>query len=653
MMFISRCSRLLALVLVLALCGLHEPLAAQTDDRVRFAGKDLFLNGLNLAWQSFADDIGPNPDTPDLPHFERVFQEMSARGANVMRLWLHTTGAHTPAWDGHLVTGPGTDTIEDLRAILDLAWRYDVSLMLCLWSFDMLRISNGTTVTDRAMAILTLPSNRQSYIDNALIPMVTALEGHPAILCWEIFNEPEGMSVEFGWNFNRHVPMAAIQAFVNQCAGAIRRADPGVLISNGSWSFHAATDVGEGNFNYYTDERLVAAGGDPDGTLDFYMVHYYDWAGTGRSPFHHPASHWGLDKPLVVAEFYPNCDNCGPTSHAALYAGGYAGALSWSWTDVDPTLLLDQIEDVASRHPGEILLAAPAERPQVTLTLPTSGTWFAAGVPVPLTAEAAQTGGEIQSVTFYMDGQPLGVDTEAPFTIEVSLNGTGTRTFHAVAENAEGKRRSSPPVLAKVGRPELLGRLEAEDAVLTGVDVRMAADASGGRAVEMRGSGALQWTLEDVPEAGLQNLVIGYNLNFSSPKTNVLTVNGTTQPVVFDGPAGQWAERTVSVPLRAGANVISLTPSWGWMMFDFIAIPSLAAAVPLELKVEMSLREGNARVALHGPPGLDYELMYSPDLRSWTLTQSFHPNVMPTELSTPLHDTAEPSYFQVRATRGD
>ena len=370
----------LALALLLALAPAAAAQAPRMD-RVRVDGRDLWLSGGNVAWVDFARDVGSGETRLDV--FDRVFRELRANGGNTLRFWLHTTGAASPEWEGETVVGPGDETIDDLRAILDLAREHQIRIMICLWSFDMLRTSNGWAITDRAHALLTEEEKLQRYIDRALVPMVTALRGHPGILAWEIFNEPEGMSEEFGWDFNRHVPMSAIQRFINRTAGAIRRADPDALVTNGSWSFRAASDVtadldllvpgksaaeltaGElealrrklfdryghvytleetrrlygtiqewgPNRNYYTDARLVAAGGDPRGVLDFYTVHYYSWGSTQVSPFHHDAAFWGLDKPLVVAEFFMEDAFGVPWRelYDRLYSRGYAGALAWQW----------------------------------------------------------------------------------------------------------------------------------------------------------------------------------------------------------------------------------------------------------------------------------------------------------------------------------
>ncbi|MCG8373962.1 MAG: discoidin domain-containing protein [Balneolales bacterium] len=410
------------------------------EHRIPFNNQELWLNGGNVAWVDFARDVGPG--TTDLDDFEAMFAQVREHGGNAMRFWVHITGGTTPVWSGNEVTGPGEGTIEDLTAILDLAEAYDVGMILCLWSFDMLRESNGATITDRAKAMLEDSTLTQIYIDNALIPMVEEIGNHPGLLAWEIFNEPEGMSNEFGWDFNRHTAMANIQRFINQTAGAIHRTNPEALVSNGAWSFHSLANTSNPNSkNYYSDEELIAAGKDSLGTLDFYMVHYYDWAGTALSPFHTDKSTWGLDKPLVVGEFgVPENELFGlpqEDMYETLYERGYAGALVWQWVDwyqnrgsYGPSWLraLPQMEYMSDTYPGDIQILFTNPR---IISFEASLDEIEAGGQTELSWEVTRS----TSVT--LDG----VETDSIGSMIVSP--TETTTYRLIAFGSEGVNDTS------------------------------------------------------------------------------------------------------------------------------------------------------------------------------------------------------------------
>ena len=350
---------------VVFILSLHTAAWSQSD-RVSVNGKDIFMSGGNIAWVNFARDVGPN--STSLSGFNDVFSDVKANNGNVLRFWVHINGTNTPAWSGDEVSGPGAGTIADLEAILDEAHDQNISLILCLWSFDMLQgagSQTGLTSTQIAKnrGLLENEDKLQTYIDNALIPMVEALGNHPALAAWEVFNEPEGMSNEFnGWTPNK-VDMSDVQVVVNKIAGAIHRTNENALVSNGAWSFHSLAQTSNGNSkNYYSDAELVSAGGDQDGTLDFYMVHYYDWGGAELSPFQHDVGHWNLDKPVVVGEFHVPNGNVGDGMYKNLYDRGYAGALAWSWSDNNFAEswinALREMQNMYELHPGDITLGA-------------------------------------------------------------------------------------------------------------------------------------------------------------------------------------------------------------------------------------------------------------------------------------------------------
>ncbi|MEI9947834.1 MAG: hypothetical protein WDO74_02370 [Pseudomonadota bacterium] len=287
-----------------------------------------FASGLNVAWVKFANDV-PNPD---LATFKTIFKNNYDAGGRVIRWWFHTNGTVTPGYDSEgKALAIAQSHIDGVKALLKAADEAGVVLVVSLWSFDMLQDNAGTAYTNN-QALLEKDENRQAYVDRYLTPLVTALKGTKGLYAYEIFNEPEGMSPT-GWATHR-TTVAAIQKTVNWLSAAIHTADPNVLVTTSAQTFDYCSKI-NGKTNYYSDDTLRTVGGKQNGTLDFYQVHYYTSNGLSNSPFQHPASYWGLDKKLVMGEFYPD-DTDGVSAKDLgkyLYENGYSGAWYWSTTD--------------------------------------------------------------------------------------------------------------------------------------------------------------------------------------------------------------------------------------------------------------------------------------------------------------------------------
>jgi hypothetical protein len=302
-----------------------------------------------VAWVNFANDV-PNPD---IATFQTIFKNTYAAGGRVVRWWFHTNGTVTPGYnsDGTVQNLPQSH-IDGVKSILSAAHAAGVAINISLWSFDMLQGGEDITTALRTQNsnLLTVDAIRQSYIDNYLTKLVTALKGTPGLYSYEIFNEPEGMTPS-GWTATNNppgtnVPESAIQRSVNWFAAAIHAADPSVLVTNGSQEFQYRAD--------YTDSALVAAGGKATGTLDFYEVHYYTVNGTVNSCFLHPASYWGMDKKLVMGEFSAAAtDGVAQNDlYTYLYTNGYNGG--WAWDYSSWPAMQTPMQNVYSAHTADV-----------------------------------------------------------------------------------------------------------------------------------------------------------------------------------------------------------------------------------------------------------------------------------------------------------
>jgi hypothetical protein len=342
--------------------------------RLVIDGKARFISGMNIAWNNFGNDVGDV--AVNINAFVNYFKQIEGAGGNAVRWWLHTDIRNEPKMnsDGS-VNRIGSKTIDNIRQVLDSAYNHGIVVSLCLFSFDLLQL-DGKDASKVAInkKFLTVPANLDTYINLVLKPMLDAVGNHPAIMCWEVFNEPEGMSSDAGgWSDGDKVPMSDILRFTARIAAVVH--DKTLkMASSGIHEFGKMK-------TWYSESKLkTAAGSDPLASkayLDFYMAHYYpQYIGTSGSPFHNTASSWNMDKPVLIGEFPAkswdtgyNPDGKGPVSGTELkivaayeraYDNGYCGALSWSMNQApadkfgDFTTTKPALENLYSKHKSDI-----------------------------------------------------------------------------------------------------------------------------------------------------------------------------------------------------------------------------------------------------------------------------------------------------------
>ena len=367
----------------------------ETHNFINHRGQDLFLSGINVAWMSYGNDL----TAFDSKKWEAICDDVVEAGGNSLRWWIHVDGRSTPTYDAEndTVIGISEKALDNLALAMDIAAAKGVVVSLCLWAHGMLCIDDGDGGTIQAknrirrnQLLLTDSVATQRYIDNALIPMVTRLKNHTAILCWEIFNEPEGMTEFAHWSNFVHVDISDIQRFVNMCAGAIHRTDPKAKVSNGTWRLAYVSDY-NGGTNFYTDSALFANGKDKDGYLDFYMFHYYpNEVGSDGSPFHKDFSTFNLEKNTIIGEFpaygivkkpgntfIPRKQLTTTNAMLWLYNNGYSGGWGWTYTAHDGNGGLDDMREALDTlrklYPEHIIVKHDPEFnyiPRITATMP-------------------------------------------------------------------------------------------------------------------------------------------------------------------------------------------------------------------------------------------------------------------------------------------
>mmetsp|Transcript_62650 Transcript_62650/g.76696 ORF Transcript_62650/g.76696 Transcript_62650/m.76696 type:complete len:434 (-) Transcript_62650:306-1607(-) len=337
----------LFVILITAVTGQSFLGINNVTNQFEYRGNDVFLSGANQAWVQYGQDFGNNQSNAIFCALNNTLHNISESNGNILREWLFTTGNNgIPLWNNNgevIGTDASNSLIDDLILFLKAAANANVFVLLTLWNG-----ADPKPLTANLQGLMKDTAKLQTFIDNALTPMVKALADMPALAGYEIINEPCG-SVLTGNNggnectnteslsgsgadwTNTGMTMENIQRFINLQTSAIKNADPKALVTVGIWNEHAGTDE-FGYTNYFKDECLINAGGKSNGVLDYQQFHTYSFNGKydTYSPVNVKANQFGLNKPLLVGEFqnqltqYPY-----NVLYPDFYNNGYNGGLAW------------------------------------------------------------------------------------------------------------------------------------------------------------------------------------------------------------------------------------------------------------------------------------------------------------------------------------
>ena len=317
------------------------PLAAWAPT-IRWRGGDWYLLGVNYPYHQYGNDFGGNawgnygvhdPDT--YATVDADFARMAALGVRTVRWFAFADGRAGITFDAAgLPTGLDPFVTRDFDAALEIAGRHNIAINFVLLDFRFLwdaRTENGVQLGGHA-TVLATPEGRQALVRNVFAPIFRRYANHPAILSWEVMNEPEWILQDAGTvdreNVSRPLTLATFRAFAEPVVEAIHSIA-------GSYATIGCADA-------KWARNWLGLG------LDYYQIHYYDWMQPYSTDnlFAMRAESLELDRPVVVGEFpAANSSVAGLRDYLdTWYKNNYAGAWPWSfragatWGSPDATI---------------------------------------------------------------------------------------------------------------------------------------------------------------------------------------------------------------------------------------------------------------------------------------------------------------------------
>ncbi|MBN1510348.1 MAG: cellulase family glycosylhydrolase [Sedimentisphaerales bacterium] len=311
---------------VLVVCKDKTSTTARTDRIQLWEDGSWYLLGVNYPWLNYAHDFGATAWGHDgvsagasKTQVDADFAYLRSQRVRVVRWFLFGDCRAAPEFDPNgTVTGFDEHFYPDMDAALAIAEKHGIYLIPVLLDFrlaDGAKNDNGVQLWGRA-GLITNVHLRQSFLDNALKPLLDRYGKNRSIIAWDVVNEPEGaMAIAGGKWVSESVNPQAMQTFVEEVVNCIHAHS----------SQHATLGSASRQWlSYWKDSKL-----------DFYQFHYYDNR-ESQAPLDYPCANLKLDRPCIVGEFPTRNTKRTMTQYLdTIWKNGYAGALAWSYRGTD------------------------------------------------------------------------------------------------------------------------------------------------------------------------------------------------------------------------------------------------------------------------------------------------------------------------------
>lgn len=287
-----------------------------------------FIVGGNWRIIQYGQNFGANAWFPEgngvARHQDVVRAELSRLqqlGIELVRVGLVDDGRNLLDDEGRVV-GYDETFRKDVRLFLDLAQVAQMAVEFYLVDFLVAAkpLRTGTVLMQGRPQLFLDASRRKEFVSDFLEPFLQEFGNHPALLAFDIINEPEWMISQHeggGWEFVSHadrqadepLPARQVKEFIGECIATIRALAPAKLVTVG------------------ISGVLIPLIAELD--LDYFAPHHYPWMGD----FQNILDVLPQGKPWLLEEYPTHNAPMSLTSYLDLvWNTGGAGALMWNLT---------------------------------------------------------------------------------------------------------------------------------------------------------------------------------------------------------------------------------------------------------------------------------------------------------------------------------